>query len=87
VTCDLYPLKKGVTPSLFFLGLQETVYAVAIESGGTLMGVLFHALGTQLTLLLYSTSCAAVLVTVLFYICFAKYEDNRYQKLTQDSYN
>ena len=48
------------------------------------MGVLFHALGTQVTLLLYSTSSAAVLVILLLYIHFSKY-DHSYQKLAQDS--
>jgi predicted MFS family arabinose efflux permease len=68
----------------YFLGIQETVLSVGYEGGATLMGVLFHALGTQLTFLLYSTSCAAVLITVLLYICFFKY-DHGYQKLPQGS--
>ena len=66
----------------YFLGLQITVFAVAYESGSTLMGALFHVLGTQVTLLLYSTSCAALLVILLLYIWFSKY-DHGYQKLAQ----
>ncbi len=48
------------------------------------MGVLFHALGTRLTLLLYSISTAVLLVTLLLYIRFSKYEHD-YEKLAQDS--
>ena len=48
------------------------------------MGVLFHALGTRLTLLLYSMSSAVLLVTLLLYIRFSKYVHG-YEKLPQDS--
>ena len=68
----------------FILGIVETVLAVGIESGSTLMGVLFHSLGTQVTLLLYSTSSAALLVILLLYVYFSKY-GHGYQKLAQDS--
>ena len=67
----------------YLLGPQETVFAVGYEGGATLMGVLFQVLGTQVTLLHYSTSCAAVLVTLLLYTCFSQY-DHHYQKLAQD---
>jgi hypothetical protein len=40
------------------VGLRETVYAAAFDAGPSLMGVLFHILGTQLTLFLYSISSA-----------------------------
>ena len=65
-------------------GLLVTVFAVGYESGSTLMGVLFHTLGTQVTLLIYSTSSAALLVILLLYVHFSKY-DHGYQKLAQDS--
>jgi predicted MFS family arabinose efflux permease len=65
-------------------GLQETVYSIGFDAGSTLMGVLFHALGTRLTLLLYSISTAVLLVTLLLYIRFSKYEHD-YEKLAQDS--
>ena len=69
--------------SSIILGLQETVFAVGYEGGATLMGALFHVLGTQLTLVVYSTSCATVLAILLLYICISKY-DTHYQKLDQD---
>jgi hypothetical protein len=48
------------------------------------MGVLFHALGTQMTLRIYSMSSATLLIILLLYIRFSKY-DHDYQKLAQDS--
>ena len=70
----------------YFLGLQETVYSVGLDVGYTLMGVLFHALGTQLTLLIYSISTAVLLVSLLLYIHFFQY-DHDYKKLAQDDDN
>ena len=50
------------------------------------MGVLFHALGTQLTLTIYSMTTAALLVSLLLYIRFSEYDHN-YKKLAQDDDN
>ena len=47
------------------------------------MGVLFHALGTTLTFRIYSISSAVLLIVLLVYIPFSKYE-HPYQKLAQD---
>ena len=66
------------------LGIQETVYGVGFEAGSTLMGILFHALGTQLTLLVYSISSAMVLVLLLLYIRFST-SVHDYEKVAQDS--
>ena len=66
------------------LGLRETVYAVAFDAGSSLMGVLFHTLGTQLTLLIYSISSAAVLVMLVLYIRFST-SLHKYEKVAQDS--
>jgi hypothetical protein len=66
-----------------FLGLRETVYAVAFDAGSSLMGVLFHTLGTQLTLLIYSISSAAVLVMLVLYIRFST-SLHKYEKVAQD---
>ena len=48
------------------------------------MGVLFHVLGTQLTFRIYSISTAVLLIILLLYVHFSKY-DHPYQKLEQDS--
>ena len=71
---------------LFFilLGLLETVYAVGFDAGSTVMGVLFHILGTQLTLLIYSISSAVVLVMLVLYIRFST-SLHIYEKVAQDS--
>ena len=69
-----------------FLGLQETVYAVGFGVGTTLMGALFHALGTQLSLLVYSISTAALLVFLLLYTNILD-NDRDYKKLAQDDDN
>ena len=69
---------------LLILGIQETVYGVGFEAGSTLMGILFHALGTQLTLLVYSISSAMVLVFLLLYIRFST-SVHDYEKVAQDS--
>jgi hypothetical protein len=48
------------------------------------MGVLFHTLGTQLTLLIYSISSAAVLVMLVLYIRFST-SLHKYEKVAQDT--
>ena len=70
--------------SSIILGLQETVYSVAYEAGGTLTGLLFHMLGTKLAFLIYSMSSAVLLITLPLYIRLSKY-GHRYQKLAQDT--
>ncbi|CAB4027667.1 Hypothetical predicted protein [Paramuricea clavata] len=70
--------------SSMILGLQETVYAVAFDAGSSLMGVLFHTLGTRLTLLIYSISYAVVLVMLVLYIRFST-SLHKYEKVAQDS--
>ncbi len=64
--------------------MLETVYGVGFEAGSTLMGVLFHILGTQLALLLYSLSSVVVLVILLLYIRFST-SVHDYNKVAQDS--
>ncbi|CAB4024782.1 Hypothetical predicted protein [Paramuricea clavata] len=65
-------------------GLLETVYAVGFETGSTVMGILFHILGTQLTLLIYSISSTVVLLILLLYIRFST-SLHKYEKVAQDS--
>ena len=72
--------------SSMILGLQETVYAVGFGVGSSLMGVLFHALGTRMTLIIYSMITAALLVSLLLYIRFLQHDHN-YKKLAQDDDN
>jgi predicted MFS family arabinose efflux permease len=70
----------------YFLGLQETVYSFGYDVGSTLLGVLFHALGTQVTLLIYSISTAALLISLLLYTQFSKH-DRDYKELAQHDDN
>jgi hypothetical protein len=67
-----------------FPGLQETVFALGTEGGSALLGVLFSAVGTQTTLLIYSLNSGIILVILLLYIRFSKRVDG-YEQLPQDT--
>ena len=67
-----------------FPGLQEAVFALGTESGSALLGVLFNALGTRTTLLIYSMNSGVILVILLLYLRFSKRADD-YEKLPQDT--
>ena len=49
-----------------------------------MLGVLFHVLGTRLTLLIYSTSSVVMLTVLLLYICFSK-RAHDYERLAQEN--
>jgi predicted MFS family arabinose efflux permease len=58
------------------------VFALGTETGSALLGVLFSALGTQTTLLIYSLNSGVILVILLLYIRLSKRVDD-YEKLRQ----
>ena len=60
------------------------MYCIGFEVGSTLLGVLFHVLGTRLTLLIYSISSVVMLTVLLLYICFSK-RVHDYERLAQES--
>ena len=60
------------------------VYAIGLDAGSGVMGLLFHAIGSKTTLFCYSITSAVVLVAFLVYINFAQSLDV-YEKLPQDS--
>jgi predicted MFS family arabinose efflux permease len=60
------------------------VFALGTESGSALLGVLFNALGTRTTLLIYSMNSGVILVILLLYLRFSKRSDD-YEKLPQDT--
>jgi predicted MFS family arabinose efflux permease len=60
------------------------VFALGTESGSALLGVLFNALGTRTTLLIYSMNSGVILVILLLYLRFSKRADD-YEKLPQDT--
>ena len=67
-----------------FKGLLEMVYAIGIDAGSGVMGLLFHAIGSKTTLFCYSITSAVIFVALLIYIYFAKNLDV-YEKLPQES--
>ena len=60
------------------------VYAIGLDAGFGVMGLLFHAIGSKTTLFCYSITSAVILVGFLVYIYFAQSLDV-YEKLPQDS--
>ena len=60
------------------------VYAIGIDAGSGVMGLLFHAIGSKTTLFCYSITSAVIFVALLIYIYFAKNLDV-YEKLPQES--
>ena len=60
------------------------VYAIGIDAGSGVMGLLFHAIGSKTTLFCYSITSAVIFVAFLVYISFAECVDV-YEKLPQES--
>ena len=60
------------------------VYAIGLDAGFGVMGLLFHAIGSKTTLFCYSITSAVIFVAFLVYIYFAQSLDI-YDKLPQDS--
>ena len=60
------------------------VYAIGIDAGSGVMGLLFHAIGSKTTLFCYSITSAVIFVALLIYTYFAKNLDV-YEKLPQES--
>ena len=60
------------------------VYAIGLDGGFGVMGLLFHAIGPKTTLCCRSITAAVILVGFLTYIYFAESLDV-YEKLPQDS--
>ena len=60
------------------------VYAIGLDAGFGVMGLLFHAIGSKATLFCYSITSVVIFVAFLVYIYFAQSLDV-YEKLPQDS--
>ena len=60
------------------------VYAIGLDAGFGVMGLLFHAIGSKTTLFCYSITSAVIFVAFMIYIYFAQSLDV-YEKLPQDS--
>ena len=60
------------------------VYAIGLDAGFGVMGLLFHAIGSKTTLFCYSITSAVIFVGFMIYIYFAQSLDV-YEKLPQDS--
>ena len=60
------------------------VFAIGIDAGSGVMGLLFHAIGSKTTLFCYSMTSAILLVAFLAYIYFAKGLGD-YEQLREES--
>ena len=60
---------------LFFLG---------IDSGASYYGILFHAIGTQSTLIIFASVCGVMLSALSIYVRISD-GAHEYEKLTGDS--
>ena len=60
------------------------VYAIGLDAGFEVMGLLFHATGSKTTPFCYSITAAVIFVAFLTYIYFAQSFDV-YEKLPQNS--
>ena len=60
------------------------VYAIGLDAGFGVMGLLFHAIGSKETLFCYSITSVVIFVAFLVYIYFAQSLDV-YEKLPQDT--
>ena len=60
------------------------VYAIGIDAGSGVIGLLFHAIGSKTTLFCYFITSAVIFVAFLVYIYFAQSLDV-YEKLPLDS--
>ena len=60
------------------------VYAMGLDAGSGVLGLLFHAIRSKKTILCYSITSALIFVAFLVYIYFAQSLDV-YEKLPQDS--
>ena len=60
------------------------VFAIGIDAGSGVMGLLFHAIGSKTTLFCYSMTSAILLFAFLAYIYFAKDLED-YENLPQES--
>ena len=67
-----------------FKGLLEMVYAMSLDAGSGVMGLLFHAIGSKTTVFCYSITSAVIFVAFLLYIYFAQSLDV-YEKLPLNS--
>ena len=60
------------------------VYAIGLDAGFGVMGLLFHAIGSKTTLFCWSITATVIFVGFLTYIYFPERLDV-YEKLPQDS--
>ena len=73
--------------SLFysFIGILTMCLGVGMDSGSSIMGMLFHWIGTRMTLLVYAVLTGFVLIVFLTYIKIST-RPSEYEKLHQDDY-
>ena len=60
------------------------VYAMGLDAGSGVLGLLFHAIRSKTTVFCYSIASAVIFVAFLVYIYFAQSLDV-YEKLPQDN--
>ncbi len=60
------------------------LFMVGLDCGAAFLGLLFHAIGTRRTLILYAGMTALVLAILLCHIKFSKHV-SEYEKLPVDS--
>ncbi|XP_046860810.1 uncharacterized protein LOC124454050 [Xenia sp. Carnegie-2017] len=68
--------------SNMIIGLQETTWAIGYDGGATLMGILFHLFGTQMTFVLYSSASGVLVFILMLYIYHTK-SFNDYKEVDQ----
>ncbi|XP_028411799.1 major facilitator superfamily domain-containing protein 6-like [Dendronephthya gigantea] len=66
------------------LGMVETSFSIGIDAGTTVIGVLFNALGTRITLMIFSLSSFLIFIALLLYIIFSKHVEDDYEELSQE---
>ena len=60
------------------------VYAMGLDAGSGVLGLLFHAIGSKTTVFCYSITSAVIFVAFLVYIYFPQSLDV-YEKLPQEN--
>ena len=67
---------------IVLLGLESTFFSFGLECGAAVFGILFHAMGTQKTLLAYA-GITAIMLTI--FLCYLKFSDvDEYDKIPVD---
>ena len=70
-------------PFYSFKGILSMCNGVGIDTGSTIMGILFHGIGTRMTLLVYAVLTGFLLIVFLTYNKIST-RPSEYEKLHQD---